>query len=61
MDRQREGISEANKRNQTVEVYAIEVPNTSVDFNGEKISCYVAQDYEKILIEKHNPIWNGRK
>jgi len=61
MGRQREGIAEANKRDQTVEVYAIEVPNISVEFNGENFFCYVAQDYEKFLIEKHNPLWNGRK
>lgn len=61
MARQREGIEEANNNNQTVEVYALEVPYISIDFNGEKFTSYIAQDYEKFLIEKHNPLWNGRK
>ena len=61
MVRQREGILQANKENQIVDVYAIEVPSVSMEFNGERFSSYVAQDYEKFLISKYNPIWNGRK
>lgn len=60
MARQRLGIVEANNNNQTVDVYAIEVPNVYVQFNEEEFLCYVAQDYEKFLIKKFKPPWNGR-
>ena len=61
MVRQREGILEANAKSKTVEIYAIEVPNILIDFNNERLSCYIAQDYEKFLIEKYRPVWNGRR
>lgn len=60
MNRQREGIFSAIQSGRVVEVFAIEVPNISLEFNSEMLSCYLAQDYEKLLISKYQPKWNGR-
>lgn len=43
-----------------VEVFAFEVPGIKVEVNGMQVDCYLAQDYEKALIKKYKPEWNGR-
>ena len=35
--------------------------NQKIKVNGMEIDNYLAQDYEKALIEKFRPSWNGRK
>lgn len=60
MHRQKKGIEDALLDGKIVEVFAIEVPNVMVEFNGSELECYVAQDYEKFLIKEHQPEWNGR-
>ena len=60
MRTQREGIAAELEKGNKVEVFAIDVPAQTVSFNGETFTSYLAQDYEKSLIEKYNPLWNGR-
>ena len=61
MNRQREAINKSLKAGNLVEVYALEIPNQKIKVNGMEIDNYLAQDYEKALIEKFRPSWNGRK
>ena len=61
MKKQREAINKSLKDGNFVEVYALEIPNRKTKVNGMEIDNYLAQDYEKALIEKFRPSWNGRK
>ena len=61
MKKQREAINKSLKDGNFVEVYALEIPNRKTKVNGLEINNYLAQDYEKALIEKFRPSWNGRK
>jgi len=61
MNKQREAINKSLKGGNFVEVYALEIPNRKTKVNGMEIDNYLAQDYEKALIEKFRPSWNGRK
>lgn len=61
MKKQRDGILGVVSQGKVVEVYAIEVPKIEVNFNGVRLDCYVAQDYEKHLIDEFEPEWNGRR
>jgi len=61
MSKQREAINNSLKAGNLVEVYALEIPNQKIKVNGMEINNYLAQDYEKALIEKFRPSWNGRK
>ena len=60
MKNQREGIFNATSKGQKVEVFAYEVSNVKTNINGLEVDCYLAQDYEKALINKYKPEWNGR-
>jgi len=60
MNKQRKEIYKATSSNQKVEVFAYEVPFTNQIINGLKIEIYTGQDYEKALIKKYEPEWNGR-
>ena len=61
MNKQREAINKSLKAGNFVEVYALEIPNRKTKVNGMEIDNYLAQDYEKALINKFRPSWNGRK
>lgn len=61
MNKQREAINKSLKAGNLVEVYALEIPNQKIKVNGMEIDNYLAQDYEKALIKKFRPSWNGRK
>jgi len=61
MKKQREAINKSLKDGNFVEVYALEISNRKTKVNGMEIDNYLAQDYEKALIEKFRPSWNGRK
>jgi len=58
---QRESIETTLKQGKIVEVYALEIENEKTVVNGIEIESYLAQDYEKALIKKYKPEWNGRK
>jgi len=60
MKRQREEILRETRNGKKVKVYAYEVKSKKVTINGMKVDCYLAQDYEKALIQKYKPEWNGR-
>lgn len=60
MKNQREAIFNTTSNGQKVEVFAYEVPGMTVTVNGLQVDCYLAQDYEKALIQKLKPEWNGR-
>ena len=58
--RQRLEILKITTKNIKVEVFAYEVPTKKVCVNDMEVDTYIAQDYEKALIIKYNPEWNGR-
>lgn len=60
MKNQKDGITKELNNGNKVEVFALEIPNQEIQINGEKVDCYLAQDYEKFLIKKYSPQWNGR-
>ena len=60
MLKQRKSIETTLKKGKTVEVYALEIKNEKTVVNGMEIESYLAQDYEKALIKKYKPEWNGR-
>ena len=60
MLKQRKSIETILKQGKTVEVYALEIENEKTIVNGMEIESYLAQDYEKALIKKYKPEWNGR-
>ncbi len=60
MLKQRKAIETILKQSKTVEVYALEIKNEITVVNGMEIESYLAQDYEKALIKKYKPEWNGR-
>ena len=60
MLKQRKAIETILKKGKTVEVYALEIKNETTVVNGMEIESYLAQDYEKALIKKYKPEWNGR-
>ena len=60
MSRQKNAIYQETKNGNKIEIYALIVPNISLEVNGTNVDSYLAQDYEKVLIKKHKPEWNGR-
>lgn len=60
MKKQREGILKEISKGNKVEVFAFEVQGIKTIVNDLEIDCYLAQDYEKALIKKYKPEWNGR-
>jgi hypothetical protein len=60
MKTQKEAIEHELGIGNVVEVFCIHVPNQIVTFNSESFENYIAQDYEKALIKRLNPPWNGR-
>jgi hypothetical protein len=60
MKTQKEAIEHELTMGNVVEVFCIHVPNQIVTFNSESFENYIAQDYEKALIKRLNPPWNGR-
>ena len=60
MSRQKNAIYQETKNGNKIEIYALIVPNISLEVNGTNVDSYLAQDYEKALIKKHKPEWNGR-
>ena len=61
MKTKKEAIWQTTKEGLKVEVYGIEIKSKVIKIDGIDIECYLAQDYEKYLIQTFNPEWNHRK
>ena len=61
MKTQKEAIWQKTKEGLKVEVYGTEIKSKVIKINDIDIECYLAQDYEKYLIQTFRPEWNGRK
>jgi hypothetical protein len=61
MKTKKEAIWQTTKEGLKVEVYGIEIKSKVIKIDGIDIECYLAQDYEKYLIQTFSPEWNHRK